>query len=358
MGLEPNDVGYSIGLTVAAGLATTIGATFAFCIPPDDNRIFSISLALAAGVMAYVSYIEIFYKSADSYEKYGYSPEHAFCLATATFFGGMLFSIGMELISNFCIRKWNIKQEAKIVTAYDYDIDERMPQKDASIPLGEVKVSHERTDETVPSEAVEQPKKDEAVSLNDIEPDMEAEGMQKCSSLDTVTLDTEPQESNRGPPLTKKEKASLLSTGIFSGVAIAVHNFPEGLATFVAAMEDPHFGVGMAVAIAIHNIPEGLCVAVPILKATGNKWKAFFWAFLSGISEPIGALLGWAVLKDALGPLTYAILFGLIGGVMVHIAIRKLYPTALKYDPDDRYASYSFFIGNAIMALSLVAFQL
>lgn len=171
----------------------------------------------------------------------------------------------------------------------------------------------------------------------------------KCDESITTTDDSVNKVS-------ETERRELLTMGIFSGIAIALHNFPEGLATFVAAMEGSNFGISIAVAIAIHNIPEGLCVAVPILRATGSRKKAFFWAFLSGVSEPIGALLGWAVLQEEFGPLSYAILFGLIGGVMVHISIRKLYPMALKYDREDKYASYSFFLGNIIMALSIVAF--
>ncbi|CAL1141202.1 unnamed protein product [Cladocopium goreaui] len=112
----------------------------------------------------------------------------------------------------------------------------------------------------------------------------------------------------------------------------------------------------MAFAIAIHNIPEGLAVAAPILKATNSKCKAFFWAFLSGMSEPLGGLLAWLVLKEIVGPVTFAILFGIIGGVMIHISFQKLLPTALKYDPENKYTAYSFFVGMAVMAASLVVF--
>merc|ERR1719163_2153389 len=142
---------------------------------------------------------------------------------------------------------------------------------------------------------------------------------------------------------------NMLQMAAFSGVAIAMHNFPEGLATFVATLEDPAFGPAMAIAIAIHNIPEGLAVAIPILKATNSKWKAFLWAFLSGVAEPIGAGLGWLALREVIGPLTYAMLFGVIGGVMVHISIRKLLPTAFQYDPENKVTSYCFFGGMAIM---------
>eukprot|EP00438_Fugacium_kawagutii_P013372 Skav216478 [mRNA] locus=scaffold1123:322758:323210:- [translate_table: standard] len=148
----------------------------------------------------------------------------------------------------------------------------------------------------------------------------------------------------------------MLQMAAFSGVAIALHNFPEGLATFVGALSDPEFGVSMAFAIAIHNIPEGLAVAAPILKATNSKCKAFLWAFLSGMSEPLGGLLAWLVLREVIGPVVFAILFGIIGGVMIHISFKKLLPTALQYDPQNKYTAYSFFVGMAVMAASLVVF--
>ena len=79
-----------------------------------------------------------------------------------------------------------------------------------------------------------------------------------------------------------------LSFPLCSGLAVGIHNFPEGLATFVAALSSPSLGIALAIAIALHNIPEGVCVAMPVYYATGKKWKGFLWAFLSGISEPFG----------------------------------------------------------------------
>jgi len=170
-----------------------------------------------------------------------------------------------------------------------------------------------------------------------------------------------PQDSESKPlpglPVGKSERVNMIQMAAFSGIAVALHNFPEGIATFISTMGDPSFGPAMAFAIAMHNIPEGLVVSAPIKKATGSKCKAFFWAFASGLSEPLGGLLGWLVLKDMLGPRTYAVFYGLTAGIMIHVAFKKLLPTALKYDPENRYTSYSFFIGMAIMAISLIAFS-
>ena len=82
----------------------------------------------------------------------------------------------------------------------------------------------------------------------------------------------------------------VFSPPLLIGLAIAIHNFPEGLATFVATLSSPSLGVALAIAIALHNVPEGVCVAMPVYYATGSKWKGFLWALLSGISEPFGKL--------------------------------------------------------------------
>ena len=153
-----------------------------------------------------------------------------------------------------------------------------------------------------------------------------------------------------------RESRKLVRMGINTALAIGIHNFPEGLATFVAALDDPAVGAVLAIAIGIHNIPEGLCVALPIYYATGNRWKAFMWACISGISEPIGALLGWVVLANTMTDDLYAILFGLVGGMMVIISAKELLPTAHRYDPEDTVVTYSLIAGMVIMALSLVLF--
>ncbi|OJT71610.1 zinc transporter ZupT, partial [Clostridioides difficile] len=93
---------------------------------------------------------------------------------------------------------------------------------------------------------------------------------------------------------------SLLRTGIFTAMAIAIHNFPEGLATFISALDDVTIAIPIAIAIAIHNIPEGISVSVPVYYATGDKKKAFYYSFLSGMSEPLGAIIGYVLLRNFL----------------------------------------------------------
>lgn len=156
----------------------------------------------------------------------------------------------------------------------------------------------------------------------------------------------------------QQENKKLMRMSLNTALAIGLHNFPEGLATFVAALSDPSVGAVLAMAIAIHNVPEGLCVAMPVYYATGDKMKAFGWAMVSGIAEPIAALLGWAVLANSFSDQSYGILFGLVSGMMVIISARELLPTAHRYDPEDSVVTYSFMAGMAIMAISLVLFLL
>ena len=110
----------------------------------------------------------------------------------------------------------------------------------------------------------------------------------------------------------------LQKMGLMTALAIGIHNLPEGLATFVAALSDPLNGVAIAVAIALHNIPEGVCVAMPVYYATGSRLKGFWWAFVSGLSEPVGGLLGWLVLYgNNSSDLAFGILFCIVAGMMV-----------------------------------------
>jgi ZIP family zinc transporter len=147
--------------------------------------------------------------------------------------------------------------------------------------------------------------------------------------------------------------------GFMTALAIGLHNFPEGLATFVAALADTKLGIALALAIAIHNIPEGVCVAMPVYYATGSKLRGFWWSFVSGLSEPFGGLCGFLVLYSAgMSDSAYGALFGIVGGMMVYISLKELLPTALKYDPHDKYVTNCTFIGMAVMAASLIMFTL
>lgn len=158
--------------------------------------------------------------------------------------------------------------------------------------------------------------------------------------------------------LEEENKRKLHAMGTATACAIALHNFPEGLATFVSYVSEPAVGFALATGIAIHNIPEGLCVSMPIYYATGSRWKAFLWGCLSGASEPVGALIGWLVINGSLPGRTYGILFGLVAGIMVYICLDELLPTAYKYNPKGNIVTWTVVIGMFFIALSLVLFSI
>jgi zinc transporter, ZIP family len=151
------------------------------------------------------------------------------------------------------------------------------------------------------------------------------------------------------------KKSGLMRMGLFMALAIAMHNFPEGLATFAAGMTDMTIAIPIAVAIAIHNIPEGIAVSVPIYYATGNKRKAFFLSFLSGLAEPVGGVIGYLFLSSVLNESLLGILFGGVAGVMVFISVDELLPTAREYG-HHHHAIYGLILGMAVMAVSLLLF--
>jgi ZIP family zinc transporter len=272
-GIEINTLLFAFGLTLFAGLATGIGSAMAFFAKRTNTKFLSLALGFSAGVMIYVSFVEIFFKAKE--ELTGFLGERPGTWVTvAAFFGGMLL---IALIDRF-------------------------------IPKGEN--PHE---------------------INMVENMTEAQRFQK----------------------TREKK--LMRMGMMTGLAIAIHNFPEGLATFTAAIADPNLGIAIAVAIAIHNIPEGIAISVPIYYATGSRRKAFKWSFLSGLAEPIGAIFGFMVLMPFMGPLLFGIIFASVAGIMVFISLDELLPAAREYG-EHHLSIYGMFVGMVVMALSLIMF--
>jgi ZIP family zinc transporter len=147
----------------------------------------------------------------------------------------------------------------------------------------------------------------------------------------------------------------LKRTGLLVALGIGLHNFPEGMATFVGTLEDVHMGLAIAVAIAIHNIPEGLAVSVPIYVATGSRKKAFLWSFLSGVSEPIGAGVAALVLLPFLNPVLLGWILAVVAGIMVAISLDELIPVAKSYG-SDHIPILGVISGMLIMAFSIWLF--
>lgn len=154
-------------------------------------------------------------------------------------------------------------------------------------------------------------------------------------------------------PINTETKQRLQKMGVFMALAIGIHNFPEGLATFVSALDDPAVGLAIAIAIALHNIPEGIAVSVPIYYATGSRKKALKLSFLSGLAEPAGALIGFLILMPFLNDTVFGLLFAAVGGIMVFISLDELLPAAREYGRA-HHAMYGMVAGMIVMATSLI----
>jgi len=154
------------------------------------------------------------------------------------------------------------------------------------------------------------------------------------------------------------DDAELKRTGVMSAIAVAIHNFPEGFITFIAAMHDPALGVAVAIAIVIHNIPEGISMAAPIYYSTGSKLKALGVSVVAGLAEPLGGLLAWLLLRRIFTDAepVFGIAFAVVAGIMVFVSIHKLLPAAQKYGKHHLVMKW-LFSGMAVMAISLVALE-
>ncbi|HEY8419796.1 MAG TPA: zinc transporter ZupT [Clostridia bacterium] len=261
----------AFGLTLLAGLSTGIGGALAFFTKKTNTKFLAVSLGFSAGVMIYVSMVEIFAKSKNILTA-ALGEFAGYWAVLGGFFGGIaLIAI----------------------------IDKVIPK---------AKNPHE---------------------------------MRKIEDMDAA-----PSNSQK-----------LLRMGLFTALAITIHNFPEGLATFMSAYQDPRLGVPIAIAIAIHNIPEGIAVSIPVYYATGKRGKSFLYSVLSGISEPLGALIGFGLLLPFINDIIFGIIFAAVAGIMVFISVDELLPSAREYG-EAHLSIYGLVGGMAVMAISLVLFTL
>lgn len=275
------NLGIAFFITMLAGLATGVGSIIAFAVKKTNMKFLSAALGFSAGVMIYVSFVEIYPKAVESLEVL-YEPKTASIFTLAGFFGGMLLIAIID----------------KLVP--DFENPHTMHSQE------EIEQVREEASDTV--EGIDEHKQD------------------------------------------------LFRMGIMSAIAIAIHNFPEGLATFTAAMKDPALGIPIAIAIAIHNIPEGIAVSIPLFYSTGSRTKAFLYSFLSGLAEPVGAIVGFLLLSRFFNELTFGILFAMVSGIMVYISLDELLPASEKYG-EHHVSLYGLISGMILMAISLVLFK-
>jgi len=149
-----------------------------------------------------------------------------------------------------------------------------------------------------------------------------------------------------------QQQARLLKTGVLVALGMAIHNFPEGVATLASTLHEPSLGIAIAAAIALHNIPEGLAVAAPVYAATGSRKRAFLWSFLPGVAEPIGAALAALFLLPFLNPTVLGFVLAAVGGVMTFISLDELIPVACSFG-EQHHAILGAILGMIVMAISL-----
>ena len=153
-----------------------------------------------------------------------------------------------------------------------------------------------------------------------------------------------------------QEQARLLKTGVLVAFGMAIHNFPEGVATLASTLHEPSLGIAIAAAIALHNIPEGLAVAAPVYAATNSRKRAVLWSFLPGLAEPIGAALAALFLLPFLNPTLLGYVLSAVGGVMTFISLDELIPVACSFG-EQHHSILGAILGMAIMAISLAVLR-
>ena len=266
-----NNVLFAFLLTLFAGLSTAVGGGVVLVFKKISTKFLSVSLGFSAGVMIYVSMVEILAESRSILTN-SLGESKGELIAVIAFFCG-IFLIAL--------------------------IDKLIP-------------------------SAENPHEMHSMNL---------------SAQDVTEIDSK----------------KIMRTGLFTALAIAIHNFPEGLATFIAALQEPGIAIPVAVAIAIHNIPEGIAVAVPVYYATKSRKKAFSYSALSGFSEPLGPVIGYLLLRPYLSDQLFGIVFAMVAGIMVFISLDELLPSAHEYG-EHHLAIYGLISGMAVMAVSLLLF--
>jgi len=307
-----------------AGACTAIGASavfFSSLVEMASKKVLAGGLGFGSGVMLWVSFIEIIGKAAEALgpEGLGWSETNANVGGVMMCFGGMLvvkiMNVGVSLLDTE-----NHGQRSQVF--FDELLD------DKKVPLA--------ADKTPQEIEMAQNEKNEANGGAPVQPKTLAERL---------------------------EDKKLMTMGMNTAIAIALHNFPEGLAGFLVITQSPSLGMVYILATAIHNIPEGLSVAVPIFYSTGLRGKAFMWGAGSGLAEPLGAVVCHIVLASAqdgqggINDLVYAIMFGLVAGIMIMIVMTELLPTAFRYDKDDEVTSRCVILGMLVMAGSILLFE-
>lgn len=137
---------------------------------------------------------------------------------------------------------------------------------------------------------------------------------------------------DRNIKVSKSKNSNLYKLGILNMIALMLHNFPEGIATFMTSYSDLSIGISLSLAIMMHNIPEGISIAVPLYYSTGKKGRGILYTFISALAEPLGAIVAFLFLKQYINMLTISYVLIIVAGIMITISINELFPEAIKYN--------------------------
>ncbi|RLN49915.1 hypothetical protein BBJ28_00010859 [Nothophytophthora sp. Chile5] len=347
----------AMGMSVLGGVATTLSV---LVISVErlkflaDPRSLSIAFALSAGVMIFIAFADLYtegvtyYRAAftpgtvdpEAYEHGGSTTSsgvcddtcngHAYLATTGVFFVGMAIILLVEwLVHTVFARKDKAAAAAARGSLDDLELAQAMAAEKALMADEGEKPSILHIASPVPGTP--------------------------NSAARQVLASPATEESSTLLDDQSAVKEEYRRAGVMTGIAIAIHNFPEGLALFVSSLAGLRTGIVLSVGIILHNFPEGVAVAAPVYYATGSKCEAFKWTIISGFAQVLGAGIGWAAVSGGMSYALEASLYAVVAGMLVCITAKELLPGAYKFDPSGKLFVPSFFIGIAIIALSLVA---
>ena len=269
-----SNVFYSFILTLFVGLTMGFGSLFSFLIKDENKKFLSFSLSFSAGIMIYISFMEILPEGMHLIEE-TVNGNKGKMIALAAFFGGMIFTALLEKLVH------------SMAGDHHHDLDS--------------------------------------------------------------------DEMNHTHKHDELDKSHMEKLGIMTAISIGIHNLPEGLAIFATGLKDITIAIPLAIAVILHNIPLSIAISVPIYYATKSRKKAFLYASLVGLCQPLGAIIGYFLFSSFFSDMLFGILFSIISGIMVFVSLDELLPTSQQYE-DHHFSVYGTILGMMVMAISLILF--
>uniref|UniRef100_M4BUC8 Uncharacterized protein n=2 Tax=Hyaloperonospora arabidopsidis (strain Emoy2) TaxID=559515 RepID=M4BUC8_HYAAE len=317
-----HEVSIAFALNIAAGAATILGGMVVFSkqlVYLANPVSLAVALSVSSGVMMFISFVEIFNESVHLLKE-GIQTDtmteetatgHSWLIATGSFAAGVALIYTIDVI----VHKISPDHEMTELENFE-DVRDSIRNMESSKAAGKVSTPCVETGLSTTADPTSQ----------------------------FVKMDVNSQRA-------------LQRMGVLSALAIGIHNLPEGIATYVGAMQKPSVGCSLAIGIGLHNIPEGIAVAAPIYFATRSRWRGLMWCAISAAAEPVGGIIAWLAIGNGMDPISEGILFGLVSGVMVCICVKELIPTAYKFAKDKTYiVAIGMFAGMFVMMASLTLF--